>query len=264
MIYNAFSIYQVLGDKQLGYLGNTAAVVELPEKIGVERMQQMAADYNQPATSFIWENGGEWNIRWFAPDGEIGLCGHGSIAALSHLNNRYTVNKVKLSYNTGHISGEVHNFSHCSISLDAIQKEHQTAPEEALIEGLGVDIMAHYKTNNKNLVIVKDENTVKSMTPDFSRLKDCTDFGFIVTAPGDTVDFVSRTIIPHVKQLEDPATGSSHAVLTPYWADILKKKNMVGHQLSERGGKFICEINHNTVTLSGEFKLLAKGEVYLK
>lgn len=257
-------MYQVLGDEELGYLGNTAAVIELPKEIGSEKMQQIAADYNQPATSFIWKDVGDWCIKWFAPDGEIGLCGHGSFAALAHIHEHYMVHKVKLKYQGGCINGQIIDSSNCSISLNAISVEHQNAPEKALLEGLGIEIVAHYKTSNKNLVIAPNETRIREMNPDFYRLRDCTDFGFIVTAPGDDVDFVSRTIVPHVKQLEDPATGSSHAVLTPYWSTMLKKKKMVGHQLSARGGKFICQIDQNKVTLSGEYQLLAKGEAYLK
>ena len=65
------------------------------------------------------------------------------------------------------------------------------------------------------------------MTPDFQKLRTMEMFGYIVTAPSSSeeIDFVSRTIIPHVQQLEDPATGSSHAALVPFWANKLNKNN---------------------------------------
>ena len=84
---------------------------------------------------------------------------------------------------------------------------------------------------------------------------------YSVTALGDEVDFVSRTLIPHVQQLEDPATGSSHAALTPFWRERLKKDRMVAHQLSKRGGKFVCEMENEQVKLTGSFSMLAKGEL---
>jgi len=47
--------------------------------------------------------------------------------------------------------------------------------------------------------------------------------GIIVSARGNDVDFVSRFFGPQVGINEDPATGSSHTALTPYWANELRK-----------------------------------------
>ena len=47
--------------------------------------------------------------------------------------------------------------------------------------------------------------------------------GVIVTAPGDTVDFVSRFFTPQATILEDPVTGSAHCTSAPYWAGRLGK-----------------------------------------
>lgn len=258
-----FSIYQVFGDDSIGFKGNTAAVVELGDEISTEKMQSMAADFNQPATSFIWKNGDKWFIRWFAPDGEIGLCGHGSLAAIGYLIDQKDVKKVTLKYKRGEIQGEFVDVCLCSISLNEILTDRESPPEQALIAGLGVDIKAHYKTENKNLVLVENETVVRSMTPNFEILKECSDFGFIVTAPGENVDFVSRTIVPHVLQLEDPATGSSHAVLTSYWSKRLNKSKLTGHQLSARGGKFLCEISEPRVKLTGSYQVLVAGETFI-
>lgn len=40
--------------------------------------------------------------------------------------------------------------------------------------------------------------------------------GMIVTAKGNTTDFVSRFFGPQSGILEDPVTGSAHTTLTPY------------------------------------------------
>ncbi len=97
------------------------------------------------------------------------------------------------------------------------------------------------------------------MRPDFAKLRESEIFGYAVTAPGDQVDFVSRTIVPHVQQLEDHATGSSHAALTPFWAERLNKNQMQALQLSRRGGRFVCSLEGDQVTLEGKFSVLARG-----
>lgn len=262
MSTNKFSIYQVFGDQALGLKGNTAAIVESKTELSEDLMQSLAADFNQPATTFIWKNNGQWVIHWFAPDGEIGLCGHGSLAAVAYLADTHGILNIKFQYSGGFIEGSFINNNNASISLDAILAEEESKPEQALIAGLGVKIQKHFKTKNKNIVLVDNETTVRKMDPDFQKLKECSDFGFIVTAPGDEVDFVSRTIIPHVGQLEDPATGSSHAVLTTYWSQVLEKNKLSALQLSARCGKFNCKIDKNVVTLSGEYLRIASGEIW--
>jgi predicted PhzF superfamily epimerase YddE/YHI9 len=99
------------------------------------------------------------------------------------------------------------------------------------------------------------------MKPDFDWLRKSKIFGYAVSAPGDQVDFVSRTLVPHVLQLEDHATGSSHAILVPYWAEKFGKPKMQSLQLSPRGGAFNCELNGNKVLLSGQYEILDHGNI---
>jgi predicted PhzF superfamily epimerase YddE/YHI9 len=73
----------------------------------------------------------------------------------------------------------------------------------------------------------------------------------IVTAPGNTCDFVSRFFTPQASILEDPVTGSAHCTLVPYWAKKFRKKEMKALQISERGGEIGCIYNEENVVLSG-------------
>ena len=65
--------------------------------------------------------------------------------------------------------------------------------------------------------------------------------GLIVTAPGNTVDFVSRFFAPQAGIDEDPVTGSTHTSLTPLWSKKLNKEKLTAKQLSKRVGDLICE-----------------------
>src|SRR5690606_22536564 len=112
------------------------------------------------------------------------------------------------------------------------------------------------ETGNKHLLITDRESSLRNMEPDFEWLRKSDIFGYAITAPGDQVDFVSRSLVPHVLQLEDHATGSSHAILTPYWAGKLNKQSMKSLQLSPRGGAFHCAILEGKVRLSGEYEIL--------
>lgn len=251
----------VFHDFENNYHGNIAAVVELNEMWTKERMQALAADFNQPATSFlIPQKPGHYQVFWFAPDEEIGLCGHGSLAAAVYLKEKKNEEKAILHYTSGHIK----------VGFDATQFFMWIEPIEVidhlpnpagLAEALGVEVHDYFSTSNKDIVLLKSEDDLRNMKPNFQALAQLEAFGYAVTAPGKEVDFVSRTLVPKVKQLEDHATGSSHAILTPFWGERLMKKSMQALQLSPRGGVFTCEIHMNQVLLKGQGKLWAEGQI---
>ncbi|CAF3641788.1 unnamed protein product [Rotaria sp. Silwood1] len=87
------------------------------------------------------------------------------------------------------------------------------------------------------------------------------DFGVIVTAPGNEVDFVSRFFAPGAGIPEDPACGSAHCTLIPYWADRLGKNQLHAYQISARKGEFWCEIKGDRVLMSGKAVTYLKGEI---
>lgn len=259
--------YQIIAaftDPNVKFKGNTAAVVMLNEEWDAAQMQQLAADLHQPATTFLLkgEKDNQFFVRWFAPDAEIGLCGHGSMAALAFVNKIFEIEgPVIFHYPDGEIKGEIVGPESGSLIFQVNSSIKQASAPENLSNALKLPIKAYYKTDNKDIVLVASEKDVKHMQPDFFELKKLKPFGYIVTAEGTEADFVSRTLVPHVQQLEDPATGSSHVLLTSFWAEKLNKKHLVSHQLSKRGGKFICELKNNEVKLSGQFNILAEGNI---
>jgi len=88
--------------------------------------------------------------------------------------------------------------------------------------------------------------------------------GVIVTAKGDTVDFVSRCFAPKAGIAEDPVTGSAHCTLVPFWAERLgKSSGLVAHQVSPRGGELHCELQGDRVIMSGQCFLFLTGSIQL-
>lgn len=258
-----FSLIAVFVDAEHGFKGNTATVILLDTALSDHEMQEVAADFNQPATTFLWpaQEGSAFHVRWFAPDAEIDLCGHGSLAALAFLSDLKDGEKYTLLYRQGKIEGKKDGNNSCTMYIDAIPVLSELPVPELLPKALGIPVKACYATHGKQIVLSDNEQSIREMTPDFSMLRQLDTFGYAITAPGDQADFVSRTLIPHVKQLEDPATGSSHAALVPFWAQKLNKTSLVGYQLSPRGGKFICDINQGIVSLQGEFKMIGEGKL---
>jgi len=64
-----------------------------------------------------------------------------------------------------------------------------------------------------------------------------------------------------IRQAQDPVTGSAHCTLTPYWAEKLDKKKLVGQQLSRRGGIVECELRGERVLLTGSCVEYLEGTI---
>jgi predicted PhzF superfamily epimerase YddE/YHI9 len=125
------------------------------------------------------------------------------------------------------------------------------ASSAALTEGLGMAPKEVLKSRDI-LAVFEDESQIRNMKPDFQVLAQVRDvLGVIVTAPGTSVDFVSRFFSPNAGLPEDPVTGSAHCTLVPYWAARLGKATLHAHQLSARGGELFCENKGERVTISG-------------
>jgi len=56
-------------------------------------------------------------------------------------------------------------------------------------------------------------------------------------------------------------TGSAHCCLGPWWADRLGVRDLVGRQLSERGGTVGVAVRDDRVTLAGSAVTVLRAEL---
>src|SRR6201995_1594198 len=62
--------------------GNPAAIVPLESWLDAELMLAIAAENNVAETAFFVKTGaGSYDLRWFAPNREVDLCGHATLAS---------------------------------------------------------------------------------------------------------------------------------------------------------------------------------------
>lgn len=254
-----FSILAVFDAPSKGLRGNTAAVLYGDTLPAAAEMQYIAGELNQPATTFLAPHAdpNTFEVRWYAPDSEIQLCGHGTLAAIAFLRGEQTVHlKAKSHHLSGYLSGAMQ----ATMSIAPILSKEAKIPD-GLEAALKVPVISYRKTSNKDIVVTRSEKDVVNMVPDFAALRKIPVFGYAVTAPGDDVDFVSRTLVPHVAQLEDHATGSSHAALAPFWASELGKSSLKAIQRSPRGGYFEIGMS-DTVELTGHYTEVIGGSTH--
>ncbi|MBS1577593.1 MAG: PhzF family phenazine biosynthesis protein [Bacteroidetes bacterium] len=255
-----FNLYQVDAFTNKLFGGNPAAVVPLKGWIDEGLMQQLAMENNLAETVFFVPVKDEFDIRWFTPVLEINLCGHATLASAFVLYNFLGYEKPKLTFNSKSgkllIEKEGNSFK---MDFPSWKPQKINEYPANLQSALGVEeIVAVYKYRDL-LVELNTEEEVRNIQPDFTALKKMGE-KVIITAPGKTVDFVSRFFAPVAGIDEDPVTGSAHSQLIPFWSEKLNKRVMQAKQLSQRGGDIYCEQNGERVIIGGECKFYMKGE----
>jgi len=263
-------IYQVDAFTSHLFSGNPAAVIPLEKWLDEGLMQNIAMENNLAETSFFVPRGKElpagqagFDLRWFTPAFEIDLCGHATLASGFILYNYLGYNKPAITFNTR--SGPLFIRRENDILLmdfPSWKPERVTEYPPELLPSLGnPEIMGVYR-NRDWLVELNNEETLRKIQPDFTMMKKFNGM-VIVTAPGKTVDFVSRFFAPSAGIDEDPVTGSAHSQLIPFWSYKLGKEKMVARQLSKRGGEIQCEQKGNRVMMGGQCVFYMHGEVWV-
>jgi PhzF family phenazine biosynthesis protein len=242
------------------FRGNPAGVCPLDQWLPDATLLAIAAENNLAETAFFVPRGGDFDLRWFTPTIEMDLCGHATLAAAFVLFTQrdYRGGEIRFHSRSGVLSvsrdGEI-----LTLDFPSRPAEKASAPE-ALLRGLGGS-PAEVRKARDYLAVFASESEVRALKPDFAALRTVDCLGVIATAPGKDCDFVSRFFAPNAGVDEDPATGSSHCTLIPYWAQRLGKQKLFARQVSKRGGEFHCELAGDRVRIGGRVTMYLSGEI---
>lgn len=242
-------------------LGNPAGVCLPEQPLSAWQMQRIAAENNLPETAFVTGGQGDYQIRWFAPVGEVDLCGHATMASAFVVAQALEPGARQMAFHS--ISGPLYvDRVGQRLRLDLPARPAKpAAPKPHMPAVLGAEPLETYLARDW-LVVLDSEQAVRSLAPDFAAMAAIPQGdSVIVTAPGESCDFVSRCFYPKSGVNEDPVTGSAHCNLTPYWAQRLGKTRLTAMQLSARGGALTCELAGNRVFLTGAARLYCSGEI---
>ncbi len=246
------------------FAGNPAGVCVLSAFPADGVMQKIAAENRHSETAFVVARAdGDFDLRWFTPEVEDLLCGHATLASAYVLALRKEgVWPVR--------------FHTCSGVLTVAQKDDGFEMDfparpaeicelpEGLLPALGLEAALVMKGRDY-MVVVDSVEQVRGLAPDFAALAKVdvgNGGGAIVTAEGGSeVDYVCRMFVPSVGIDEDPATGSIHCTLAPYWAGRLGKESLRARQLSRRGGWMQCAVDGDRVRIAGRARLYLQGMI---
>lgn len=246
------------------FSGNPAAVCILPEDRSPPDwwLQEVAREMNLSETAFIVPHEDGFDLRWFTPAIEVDLCGHATLASAHVL------------WEDGHLTRDQEARFHtrsgvltARASGDWIEMDFpsytaaEILPPDGLKRALGTEIVSVHKTFDYLLVEVADEKTIRTLRPDMVRLAQIEVTGVIVTsrAISGRHDFVSRFFAPRAGIPEDPATGSAHCCLGPFWGERLGRDELLGYQVSERGGTIRMKLAGDRLWLGGQAVTVLRG-----
>jgi len=250
------------------FAGNPAGVCVVSVFPADSVMQQIAAENKHSETAFVVpRSDGDFELRWFTPKVEDELCGHATLASAYVLALRkHDVWPVRFHTRSGMLMVA----KSVAKSEDTFEMDFPAKPPQpcetpvGLLPALGLKAALVMKSRDY-LVVVDGAEQVRTLSPDIAALaKLGAGNGTIVTAPGEgDVDYVCRMFLPSAGIDEDPATGSIHCTLAPYWAGRLGKDTFRAQQLSARGGSVLCAISGDRVKIVGRARLYLQGTLEL-
>ena len=253
-------IYQVDAFTDRLFAGNPAAVCPLPRWLKDVTMQSIAAENNLAETAFFLAEGEGYRLRWFTPAVEVDLCGHATLASAFVISNFLEPGKSEMNFETR--SGRLTvSRGPDSYLLDFPIWQLKPAENPAVGKAMGRkprELLA----SKPYLAVYDNAAEVAALAPDLKAVAALDLDGVLATAPGENgVDYVARYFAPAAGIPEDPATGSSHCALMPYWSQRLKRRRLVGRQISQRGGDFQCELVGERVRIGGQAVCYLKGSI---
>ena len=232
--------------------GNPACVIPLKNWLEDDLLLSISKKNAVAETAFFILKDNNILLRWFTPEIEMDLCGHATLATAHCLNSFLNYPEKSISFQTK--SGEINvDFKDNKYHMDFPSRVPVKSNLPKLIsKSLNLKPLEIYKSRDYLLIYDSEEEIkkIKINTHYFNQIN-LDPGGVVVTATGTSSDFVSRYFTPQSTILEDPATGSSHCSLIPFWSKRLNKNQLTSVQLSDRIGEFECVNHSKRVTVIG-------------
>lgn len=242
--------------------GNQAAICIMDEWLDESLMMEITKENNFSETAFAVKENEKYHLRWFTPGGEIDLCGHATLACAYVLFKFYVPNVDEVVFST--LSGDLivkRKGELLEMEFPAYKLE-RIPVTQAMIDAIKAVPSEAYMGRDL-LCVFEDEEIVRNLKPDMTKLLELDGLLLQVTAPGKDTDSISRSFAPKLNVVEDPVCGSGHCHIAPYWAKRLNKESIVAYQASKRGGTLYCKVLGDKVLIAGKATLFSECEIYI-
>lgn len=260
-------IYQIDAFSSELFKGNPAAVCLLEDWIADDLMQKIAQENNLSETAFIVKKDEEhYEIRWMAPEGEVDLCGHATIASAYAVTEFIEPGRTSVTFTSRGRELPVRKTNNewqlkfPRFELTSYNVRNLDAPLLSLVPSEA------YFGNGTIILVLPSEEKLLRASPDIHYLRESNTFLSLTTlaAKKSKYDFASRFFAPSVGIDEDPVTGSVHCLLGPLWAEKLQKNQLKACQRSRRGGNLSLIVEDDCVYISGGAAPYLSGKLLIE
>ncbi|MEZ6030114.1 MAG: PhzF family phenazine biosynthesis protein [Hyphomonadaceae bacterium] len=248
--------------------GGPAAVMPMDAFPADAVMQAVAAENNLAETAFIVaKDDGVWDLRWFTPALEVPLCGHATLASAHALYEHLGFDGPQIGFDTKSGRLTVKRLADGRLEMDfPAQPPREVPMPEGLVEALGI-APQRVVAGPYLMAIFATPDEVRALKPDLACVNTISGGAtggrgnLICAAPGasEGYDVVSRFFAPGSGIPEDPATGSAHCIIAPWFSQELGKAELNCFQAYPGRGA------HITTRLEGErVKLVGRGRTVIE
>jgi predicted PhzF superfamily epimerase YddE/YHI9 len=235
--------------------GNQTVVIRLqswPER----RVLGAMARFVGHETTFVVFEQDKLEMRWFAGQHEVPLCGHCALAACAVFASRLKDNELL----------EVNNLRG-KLWLSRMGHEaHVVFPAARLTEvpagsfALGIPVLRAFDAGRDYLFILENEDLLKKFDPQAAGIEDLDKIGCIVSSPSLSSTAAFRFFAPRVGIKEDRASGSVIPALMEYWVQGKPDEHSF-HQASGYDIRIRARRFGDRVGVSGEVIEFARGKL---
>lgn len=264
-----YRFFQVDAFAETTMTGGPAAVMPMlafpPDAV----MQAIAAENNLAETAFVVpKNAGVWDLRWFTPLLEVPLCGHATLASAHVLYEHLGFDGEAIGFDTKSGRLTVKRLADGRLEMDfPAQPPREVAMPDGLIEALGATPQ-RVVAGPYLMAIFATPQEVRDLKPDLVRVNEISGGAtggrgnLICAAPGasEGFDVVSRFFAPGSGIPEDPATGSAHCIIAPWFSQALGKAELTCFQAYPgRGAHITTRLEGSRVKLIGRGRTVIEG-----
>jgi PhzF family phenazine biosynthesis protein len=238
---HSYRIYQVDSFTKEKLKGNPAGVVANADGLSDQRMQQIAREFNNSETAFIFSSNSDAydvQVRFFTPTKEVPICGHATIAAhyVRAVENHLDAVRVMQKTGAGILPVDVvrKRDDYRIVMTQGKIEVHDALPfhvREMLVSALGIEqadliddfpIAIASTGHSKVMVGIKDVDKLHGLQPHMdSLIKLSEEIGcngyYVFTMDRNESPMVhGRMFAPAIGIDEDPVTGNANGPLGAY------------------------------------------------
>ena len=256
--------FQIDAFAEKAMAGGPAAVMPMDAFPAADVMQAIAAENKLAETAFVVaKGGGAFDLRWFTPALEVPMCGHATLASAHALYAHLGFDGPEIGFDTKSGRLTVKRLADGRLEMDfpANMPERIDAPT-GLADALGAAPREVW-SGQYLLAVFDNAAQIRALAPDLVKVAALGGGRMAVccAAPGDSGhDVVSRFFAPADGIPEDPATGSAHCVIAPFFSKRLGKNELTCFQAYPgRGAHITTRMAGDRVKLIGRARTVIEG-----